>query len=46
MVAVTDGDGVPLGRMRILDAKPVSLDGFSLANPDLGLAAMSSPNDP
>ncbi|MUL84287.1 MULTISPECIES: propanediol/glycerol family dehydratase large subunit [unclassified Mycolicibacterium] len=32
--------------MRILDEKPVNLDGFSVANPDLGLVAMSSPNDP
>jgi propanediol dehydratase large subunit len=34
------------GRMRILDAKPVNLDGFSVANPDLGLVAMHSPFDP
>lgn len=46
MVAVTDNGADALGRMRILDAKPVNLDGFSVANPDLGLAAMSSPNDP
>jgi propanediol dehydratase large subunit len=34
------------GRMRILDAKPVNLDGFSVANPELGLVAMHSPYDP
>lgn len=46
MVGVTDDGGAYLGRMRILDEKPVNLDGFSVANPDLGLVAMSSPNDP
>lgn len=46
MVRVTDDGGAYLGRMRILDAKPVNLDGFSVANPELGLVAMSSPNDP
>jgi propanediol dehydratase large subunit len=35
-----------LGRFRVLDAKPVNLDGFSNADPDLGLVAMWSPNDP
>jgi propanediol dehydratase large subunit len=35
-----------LGRFRVLNAKPVNLDGFSVANPDLGLAAMRSPYDP
>ena len=35
-----------LGRFRVLDAKPVNLDGFSVATPELGLAAMSSPFDP
>ncbi|BBY58739.1 glycerol dehydratase large subunit [Mycolicibacterium sarraceniae] len=34
------------GRMRVLDGKPVNLDGFSVANPALGLAAMHSPYDP
>ena len=34
------------GRMRILDAKPVNLDGFSVTNPELGLVAMHSPFDP
>src|SRR5258707_6555766 len=33
------------GRMRILDAKPVNLDGFSVSNPELGLVAMRSPHD-
>jgi propanediol dehydratase large subunit len=32
--------------MRVLDAKPVNLDGFSVTNPDLGLVAMRSPYDP
>ncbi|MBP3084430.1 propanediol/glycerol family dehydratase large subunit [Mycolicibacterium fortuitum] len=32
--------------MRILDAKPVNLDGFSVTNPELGLVAMRSPHDP
>ena len=32
--------------MRVLDAKPVNLDGFSVADPDLGLVAMRSPYDP
>ncbi|WP_163701911.1 propanediol/glycerol family dehydratase large subunit [Mycolicibacterium sarraceniae] len=32
--------------MRVLDGKPVNLDGFSVANPALGLAAMHSPYDP
>ena len=35
-----------LGRMRVLNAKPVNLDGFSVDNPDLGLVAMRSPHDP
>ncbi len=34
------------GRFRVLDAKPVNLDGFSVTNPELGLAAMRSPFDP
>src|SRR6478736_2212311 len=32
--------------MRVLDAKPVNLDGFSVTNPELGLVAMRSPHDP
>lgn len=35
-----------LGRFRVLDTKPVNLDGFSVADPELGLIAMSSPHDP
>lgn len=46
MVGVADDGGAYLGRMRILDAKPVNLDGFSVTNPDLGLVAMRSPHDP
>jgi propanediol dehydratase large subunit len=39
-------DNRELGRIRVLDAKPVNLDGFSVANPELGLVAMRSPFDP
>jgi propanediol dehydratase large subunit len=39
-------DNRDLGRMRVLDAKPVNLDGFAVTNPELGLVAMSSPFDP
>ncbi|OKH65690.1 propanediol dehydratase [Mycobacterium sp. SWH-M1] len=35
-----------LGRFRILNTKPVNLDGFSVPDPRLGLAAMRSPHDP
>jgi propanediol dehydratase large subunit len=35
-----------LGRMRVLDAKPVNLDGFSVTNAELGLVAMRSRYDP
>ncbi|MET0897787.1 MAG: propanediol/glycerol family dehydratase large subunit [Mycobacterium sp.] len=35
-----------LGRFRVLNAKPVNLDGFSVADPELGLVAMHSPHDP
>jgi propanediol dehydratase large subunit len=35
-----------LGRFRVLNAKPVNLDGFSVPDARLGLAAMSSPHDP
>ena len=35
-----------LGRFRILNAKPVNLDGFSVPDAALGLVAMSSPHDP
>jgi propanediol dehydratase large subunit len=35
-----------LGRFRVLNSKPVNLDGFSVANPELGLIAMHSPFDP
>ena len=35
-----------LGRFRVLDSKPVNLDGFSVADPELGLVAMRSPHDP
>ena len=39
-------DDLDQGRMRVLDGKPVNLDGFSVADPALGLAAMHSPHDP
>ena len=35
-----------LGRFRVLNAKPVNLDGFSVPDAELGLVAMSSPYDP
>jgi propanediol dehydratase large subunit len=35
-----------LGRMRVLNAKPVNLDGFSVPDAELGLVAMHSPLDP
>jgi propanediol dehydratase large subunit len=35
-----------LGRFRVLNAKPVNLDGFSVADAELGLVAMRSPHDP
>ncbi len=35
-----------LGRFRVLNSKPVNLDGFSVADPALGLVAMHSPQDP
>ncbi|MDT5192367.1 MAG: propanediol dehydratase large subunit, partial [Mycobacterium sp.] len=35
-----------LGRFRVLNAKPVNLDGFSVADASLGLVAMHSPHDP
>jgi propanediol dehydratase large subunit len=37
---------VDLGRFRVLNAKPVNLDGFSVPDADLGLVAMRSPHDP
>jgi propanediol dehydratase large subunit len=45
---VTKEDSVEdeLGRFRVLNSKPINLDGFSVANPDLGLVAMHSPHDP
>lgn len=35
-----------LGRFKVLDAKPVNLDGFSVPDVGLGLVAMHSENDP
>ncbi len=36
----------PVGRIRFMDAQAVNLDGFAVANPELGLTALSSPGDP
>jgi propanediol dehydratase large subunit len=44
-IPMREGD-LDQGRMRVLDAKPVNLDGFSVTNPELGLVAMRSPSDP
>jgi hypothetical protein len=44
-IRIREGD-LDQGRMRVLDAKPVNLDGFSVTNPELGLVAMRSPFDP
>jgi propanediol dehydratase large subunit len=35
-----------LGRFRVLDARPVNLDGFCVEAPDMGLVAFASPHDP
>lgn len=35
-----------LGRFRVLNSKPVNLDGFSVPDARLGLVAMRSPQDP
>lgn len=35
-----------LGRFRVLNSKPVNLDGFSVPDAGLGLVAMRSPHDP
>lgn len=35
-----------LGRFRVLNSKPVNLDGFSVPDATLGLVAMRSPHDP
>ncbi|MEH3142799.1 MAG: propanediol/glycerol family dehydratase large subunit [Mycobacterium kyogaense] len=35
-----------LGRFRVLNTKPVNLDGFSVPDARLGLTAMASPHDP
>ena len=43
---MTENGDLDQGRMRILDAKAVNLDGFSVADPTLGLVAMRSPHDP
>lgn len=43
---MADNGDLDQGRMRILDAKAVNLDGFSVTDPELGLVAMRSPHDP
>ncbi len=35
-----------IGRYRFMNEQPVNLDGFAAVNPDLGLIAFNSPNDP
>jgi len=36
----------PVGRIRFMDRQRVNLDGFAVENPELGLTALRSPNDP
>ncbi|RYC07269.1 propanediol/glycerol family dehydratase large subunit [Nocardioides zhouii] len=36
----------PMRRFKVLDARPVNLDGFNVADPASGLVALSSPGDP
>jgi propanediol dehydratase large subunit len=43
---LSHGEHENLGRMRVLDARPINLDGFSVPDPELGLVAMRSPFDP
>src|SRR5215510_10035581 len=38
--------GRPVGRVRFMDAQRVNLDGFAVADAELGLVAMRSPYDP
>src|SRR5258707_12520430 len=38
--------GEPTGRIRLMDAQRVNLDGFAEPDPSLGLIAMSAPSDP
>ncbi|GGM04627.1 propanediol/glycerol family dehydratase large subunit [Nakamurella endophytica] len=35
-----------LGRLRVLDGRPVNLDGFSVPDAENGLVALASPDDP
>ena len=41
-----EGTGAPVGRIRLMDAQPVNLDGFAVEDPSLGLVALASPQDP
>ena len=36
----------PVGRIRLMDAQPVNLDGFAVEDATLGLIALASPQDP
>ena len=36
----------PVGRIRFMDRQRVNLDGFAVENPELGLTALRSPQDP
>lgn len=36
----------PIGRFRYMDAQRVNLDGFAVADPELGLVAFNAPSDP
>ena len=41
-----EADVPPVGRIRLMDAQPVNLDGFAAEDVALGLIALSSPDDP
>ena len=45
-VAQPAGSGLRSLRRTMLDARPVNLDGFAVADPGLGMVAMASPRDP
>ena len=43
---MTPGAPEPVGRVRFMDRQRVNLDGFAIEDPELGLTALRSPNDP
>lgn len=45
-MTVSSGTTSQLGRLRVLDSRPVNLDGFVNEDPEFGLIAMASPFDP